>query len=151
MKFKKILTSCKFIETKHLIPRVTLTGVLFPFYTPFTVKNSNLIQKIPQKSTSLPFHVTTNNVVQISFHQHEFKLQAHTQPENEDIETLTLSQEELSLLENSLLPIPWENIINYISWAVGGTVSILLLPFFTCLCIHIKKYKTIIFLSYNNI
>ena len=47
-------------------------GVLFPFFTPFTVTDSTLNNKLPQQQTNLPFHVTTGNPIKIAFQQHTY-------------------------------------------------------------------------------
>ena len=57
---------------KHSILKLTHTGVLFPFFTPFTVTDSTLNNKLPQQQTNLPFHVTTWNPIKIAFQQHPY-------------------------------------------------------------------------------
>jgi len=134
---------CPFIESQHSIPKLTHTGVLFPFFTPFTVTDSTLNNKLPQQQTNLPFHVTTGNPIKIAFQQHTLVLQANTKPELETIDLLNLNDEELRILEENFVPVPWENIVNYISWSVGGTFGILLIPFLFCICKYNKKFKNV--------
>ena len=138
----EIFNNCPFTQTKVSIPRITYTGILFPYYTPFTISQSTTINKIPQQPTNLPFHITTANALTTSFNQHELTLQSNHHTESESIDILNLNEEERESLENFMMPISWENILTYVSWAMGGTLGILIIPIIICASIKIKHYKT---------
>ena len=135
---KKLIKDCPFIETKTQLPTLTHTGVLFPAYSPFTIENSDLLNSIPT-NPELPFHVQSNNPIHINTKDSIITLQSATNlPEK--IQTLTLTQEELNLLTDFMIPIPITNILTYISWGIGSFSLIILLPI-TCgiICYYKKR------------
>ena len=137
---KTLITDCPFIQTQNHLPLLTYTGILFPSYQPFTIENSEILNSIPS-NPDLPFHLQTPNPVNIATKHNKLTLQAATKLP-EELQTLNLSSEDLNLLTNFMIPIKFTNILNYVSWSIGGFSIIILFPLICGLVCHFKKYKS---------
>ena len=138
-KIKNLISNCPFIQTQNPLPVLTYTGILFPSYKPYSIQNSQISNSIPLQP-DLPFHIQTSNPANIAIKDNIMTLQAaHNLPE--ELQSLTLSEDDFELLTNFMRPLDLSNIINYISWSMGGFSIIILIPIIFCFIFKLKQHN----------
>ena len=137
-----MINNCKWIPSNSNLPQLTLNGILFSSYVPYTLKQTSLQNLSPNQDYSLPFHVASSNQFKISYKNLELIYQTQRQLDTETIDILNIDKNSIDLLKATFQTFTWPDILIYLCLTLAGTAILIMV--ITIISFYIKKhnYKT---------
>ena len=100
-----ILDSCSIIPEQNTGPQTTLTGVLFPTYSPFTLPEADIDHALPPPSFPLLFHLTSSKRFKITYQGRKLLFQAASADSTDSVELPNITAEDLQEIKLKLSPL----------------------------------------------
>ena len=124
----EIFNICPIIPAPMQGPQPTLTGVLFPSYYPFTLKNSDLTHLLPPPSSNYPFHVTSSHKFEITYLGRKLQFQAASSEIPDSVEQPNFPADILDKIRIKYSPVSTSLLYEILTYSLLGLTGLLIVP-----------------------